>query len=126
MLLLSSWSLLALAQKREIHAAAERDELETFTTLIEKNPTLLNVIGAEKRTPLMTAVLAGSSRVVEYLLIHGADTSIPEKDGYTPIHACGFQGRVAIASLLQQHDPHFEVNPVHRDGGEQKTDTRTC
>ena len=31
------------------------------------------------------------------------DTSIPEKDGYTPMHGAGFQGRAAIAKALIAH-----------------------
>ena len=33
----------------------------------------------------------------------GADTTIPEKDGYTPMHGAGFQGRAEIAKILMDH-----------------------
>ena len=33
----------------------------------------------------------------------GADVTIPEKDGYTPMHGAGFQGRAEIAKVLIKH-----------------------
>ena len=33
----------------------------------------------------------------------GADTTVPEKDGYTPMHGAGFQGRAEIAKILLDH-----------------------
>merc|ERR1711957_607581 len=56
----------------------------------------------------------------EYLLKHGADASIGEKDGYTPYHGAGFQGRAAVAKHLLEHgldpsDRHKDGNtPLHR------------
>jgi len=38
----------------------------------------------------MNAVLKGKYKVVEYLLSVNADVTIPEKDGYTPMHGAGF------------------------------------
>merc|ERR1719348_397680 len=50
------------------------------------------------QTPLMMAVLMGKEEVVRLLLKEPAvDASIPEKDGYTPFHGAGFQGRASIA-----------------------------
>jgi len=39
----------------------------------------------------MNAVLSGKLQAVKVLLSKGADTSIGEKDGYTPMHGAGFQ-----------------------------------
>ena len=39
----------------------------------------------------MHAVLSGKLAAVKVLLSKGADTSIGEKDGYTPMHGAGFQ-----------------------------------
>ena len=38
----------------------------------------------------------------------GADTTVGEKDGYTPMHGAGFQGRPKIAQKLIDHglDPN--------------------
>lgn len=47
--------------------------------------------------------LRGNLESVKFLLAAKADTSIPEKDGYTPMHGAGFQGRAEIAKLLIAH-----------------------
>lgn len=45
----------------------------------------------------------------------GADTSIGEKDGYTPCHGAGFQGRADIMKILL--DAGLDcVNDRHQDG----------
>jgi hypothetical protein len=41
------------------------------------------------QTPLMNAVLSGKGSAVKYLLKKGADVTIAEKDGYTPMHGAG-------------------------------------
>ena len=60
------------------------------------------------------------------LLEAGVDTSVGEKDGYTPMHGAGFQGRAEIAKMLIKHglnpsDRHGDgYTPIHRAcwGGE--------
>lgn len=55
------------------------------------------------QTALMRATLHGWSGIVTYLLDQGADVNIGEKDGYTPAHGAGFQGRAKIMAILRQH-----------------------
>jgi ankyrin repeat protein len=42
-----------------------------------------------KQTALMSAALSGHVKMVHLCLKKGADTTIPEKDGYTPMHGAG-------------------------------------
>jgi ankyrin repeat protein len=44
------------------------------------------------------------------------DASIPEKDGYTPLHGAGFQGRAGIARLLLLDGRNLDPSHTHRDG----------
>jgi hypothetical protein len=79
--------------------------------------TIINTIGPNTggQTALMHAVLTGKETAVRVLLDLGADASIPEKDGYTPMHGAGFQGRASIAKMLMEDG----LNPSHvhkRDG----------
>ena len=63
------------------------------------------------------ATLMGKENVVEFLLTeysNSVDVTIPEKDGYTPMHGAGFQGRAKIAKLLIAHG--LDANPMHTDG----------
>ena len=51
----------------------------------------INIRGPGGQTPLMMSVLGGHYKLVKQLLELNADTTIPEKDGYTPMHGAGFQ-----------------------------------
>ena len=87
-------------------------------SVLDKNrASLLDFINQQDpgsgQTPLMMAVLMGREGVVEVLLAEPAvDASIPEKDGYTPLHGAGFQGRARIASMLLRD--HRKLDPNHR------------
>lgn len=75
---------------------------------------LMNTRGSGGQTALMFSVLSGKKNAVELLLKAGADVTIGEKDGYTPMHGAGFQGRAEIAALLINHG--ISVHDVHADG----------
>jgi len=85
------------------------------------------------QTPLMFSVLSGNFEAVKVLMDAGADPTIGEAQGYTPMHGAGFQGRAEIAELLihayklDPSDMHSDgFTPLHRAcwGGEQRhTDT---
>lgn len=70
------------------------------------------------QTPLMGSVLRGHTEVVRYFLDNkdlGADTSIAEKDGFTPPHGAGFQGRAEIMRMLKEI-AGLSLMEVHKDG----------
>ena len=67
------------------------------------------------QTPIMMAVLGGHVHIVKALLELNADVTIPEKDGYTPMHGAGFQGRAEIAAVLMNHGVPTH-GTVHNDG----------
>ena len=62
----------------------------------------------------MHGVLQGKAKAVQKLIALGADLTVPEKDGYTPMHGAGFQGRAKVAKLLAAAG--VDVNDVHADG----------
>jgi hypothetical protein len=71
------------------------------------------------QTAFMGAVLRGHTEVVDYLLNQsnlGVDVGIPEKDGFTPAHGAGFQGRSDILRLLWQSGRVNVDDDVHSDG----------
>eukprot|EP00041_Stephanoeca_diplocostata_P006319 m.80534 g.80534 ORF g.80534 m.80534 type:complete len:205 (+) comp16297_c0_seq1:66-680(+) len=107
----------------EVNDASPQDDL--FTAVRTNNDKMItaaldagadiNYQGAQKRTPLMSAVLEGKTQAARILIISGADITIPEKDGYTPIHGAGFQGRAAIAKMLVKRGG-ARVDDRHEDG----------
>ena len=55
------------------------------------------------QSPLMIASLRGHADLVQYLLTRSdTDPSVPEKDGYTPAHGAGFQGRAQVMKALHE------------------------
>jgi len=66
--------------------------------------------------PHLPTIPHTSTSAVFFLLSHGADTTVPEKDGYTPMHAAAFQGRAEIVKMLVKHG--LDPRPMHRDGFE--------
>jgi ankyrin repeat protein len=80
------------------------------------------------QTALMGATLRGHANVVEYLLklqndanddgrrrTTKVDATMPEKDGYTPAHGAGFQGRADIMRLLARNGINV-MDDYHVDG----------
>ena len=67
-------------------------------------------------------------KALKALLAAGADVTIGEKDGYTPLHGAGFQGRAEVAKVLIEHglnpsERHADgFTPIHRAcwGGSQR------
>ena len=106
--------LLAVAAAGDIFSAVQMDSAELLQEALDEDPSELNRRGPGGQTPLMNAVLSGKSHAVAFLLQAGADPTIPEKDGYTPPHGAGFQGRAEIARLLHAHGINIDV--AHSDG----------
>jgi ankyrin repeat protein len=67
------------------------------------------------QTPIMAATLRGNPAIVKYLLHEKADLTIGERDGYTPAHGAGFQGRAGIMKLLNEHGVDV-LGDMHTDG----------
>mmetsp|Transcript_13077 Transcript_13077/g.19281 ORF Transcript_13077/g.19281 Transcript_13077/m.19281 type:complete len:202 (-) Transcript_13077:23-628(-) len=83
---------------------------------IEANGANINIKDdASGQTPLMASVLRGRTTTVRLLLGKDADFTIGEKDGYTPAHGAGFQGRAEIMQVLHEHGVNV-IDDFHTDG----------
>lgn len=89
-----------ITRAQPVFDAVDQDRGSLIKAALAEDPSALNSIGVGGQTPLMHAVLMGKEHAVRALLAAGADTSISEKDGYTPCHGAGFQGRAAIMLQL--------------------------
>ena len=105
-LLVRAAGLLQLALVAAVNASGDlfaaieaRDVSAMKSALSSGGGADVNAVGPGGQTPLMNSVLTGCLPCVEFLLgREGVDAAIPEKDGYTPMHGAGFQGRPEIAS----------------------------
>ena len=77
---------------KDIFGVVDTDSCVKLQQLLELPHIDINVRGSGGQTPLMYATLQGKAESVKCLLEHGADPTIPEKDGYPPMHGAGFQG----------------------------------
>lgn len=107
----------------ELHDAINDKDLETTRELLdegydinEKPPEGV----LKQSTPLMYAVRSGFKEGVKLLLKRGADWTIADETGYTPIDACAFHGHFAIMKVLIDHGIPFNeyawdgFAPLHR------------
>ena len=118
-MVLSSWRSFFLALLPglafgDVFTAVKADSMEQIKAALKDDPESLDRTGPGGQSPLMHAVLSGKLQAVKYLLKKGADVSVAEKDGYTPMHGAGFQGRAEIARVLHSHG--VPVDDVHADG----------
>ena len=106
----------------EVFAAIRGGKENDVKRILEENAESLDSFinqqdPASGQTPLMMAVLMGKEEVVRMLLkLPVVDASIPEKDGYTPFHGAGFQGRASIARMLIKDSRGLDPNDRHKDG----------
>ena len=100
--------------KEDIFAAVRRDDAAAIERLVGADKSILDETGPGGQSPTMQGVLQGKAKAVEKLIALGADLTVPEKDGYTPMHGAGFQGRAKVAKLLAAAG--VDVNAVHADG----------
>ena len=122
-LLIFSVPLLVLSKPiDEVFAAIRGGKEKDVKRILEENvDSLASFINQQDpssgQTPLMMAVLMGKEEVVRLLLKEPAvDASIPEKDGYTPFHGAGFQGRASIARMLIKDSRGLDPSDRHKDG----------
>ena len=71
--------------KGDIFTAISSGNVKKVEKELQSNPNELNKIGSGGQSPLMNAVLSGKTEVVRFLLQEGADVTIGEQDGYTPM-----------------------------------------
>ena len=72
--------------------------------------------GHTGQTCLMASTLRGNVDMVMTMLEHGADVTVAEKDGYTPPHGAGFQGRPEVMRVLKEVGGIDVINSPHADG----------
>src|SRR5688572_24084179 len=86
-----------------LNGAALAGDLAEVKRLIEQDRVDVNARDARDATPLMNAALGGRTKVVRYLLDHGADvnrTGGKKSDGNSPLIEAATAGKVEIVRML--------------------------
>lgn len=98
------------------------EDLPLMESLLEEYPEYLNIkddLGTS-RSALMDAAVNGKDQAVEWLIEKGADVTIGENAGYTPLDAAAYRGSGKIIKMLLEAglDPHLRQRdgyvPMHR------------
>jgi len=101
---------------KELSEAVSKEDTRGIDMVLKKGANINSQSAKGEQTALMQAVLHGKEISVVHLLKKGADASIPEKQGYTPMHGAAFQGRAKIGKILYEHG--LDLRDVHKDGNE--------
>ena len=111
------WALLSsVVGANALHRAAQANAVGTVQQLLQAHPKWVNLVdGDSGGTPLHFAVCNGAVDVVRLLLEQGADTTVQDYAGWTPLHlVLATSNREQCARLLLQHNA--SVNTVDDTG----------
>jgi len=84
----------------EIHDAALKGNFDQVKTLITSNPGLLNIKGRSDKTPLHFAAQGGHGKIVEFLIVSGAEINCKNVAAETPLHYAAAMGRFKVVTFL--------------------------
>ena len=87
--------------REQVFECVRKGDLRTLESLIQSDPRLVNVRGPARATPLHFAAVAGETKIVKFLLDHGANPRLEDEDGFTAAARAAQEGNDAIASLLR-------------------------
>ena len=99
---------LEAAQPALIHAAGIAEDDPFGIRLLLRQRAAVNAGNALGRTALMTAALAGHSRIMEALLGSGADTDLADSRGTTALMEAARSGAVAAIHALGKRKPQMD------------------
>lgn len=105
----------------EAFEAIQADDLDRLETLLQQHPELPNARGTNSNTLLNLAGALGKVEAVRRLLARGADPSIGNNKGWTPLHQAGYRGpqdgvSLQLLPLLLAAGARVDVF-AHGDGG---------
>ncbi|XP_044024706.1 ankyrin repeat and SOCS box protein 2-like [Siniperca chuatsi] len=98
-----------------LHEAAYYGQLKCVSILIRAHPDSVNRCTLKNQTALLLAASRGNVSCVDFLLKHGADPNLANKDQETPLFAACEHANKAIADLLLRFGA--QVNRLCIQGG---------
>mmetsp|Transcript_27325 Transcript_27325/g.58710 ORF Transcript_27325/g.58710 Transcript_27325/m.58710 type:complete len:199 (-) Transcript_27325:199-795(-) len=100
----------------DLFNALKENDTDAASAALKAGANINAISPRGQQTPLMQSVLHGKTEMVQFCLENGADVTIGERDGYTPMHGAGFQGHAEIAAMLLKAG--VGLRDVHADGHE--------
>ena len=107
-LFVAAYSFLAVTNESIVEAAKYGD-LKTIKTILEKDPTMLNVKSQDGYTALHWACMRAHWDVVKYLVAKGADLNVVGGDGGTQINWAVHHDNVEIIKLLVENGAKLNI-----------------
>lgn len=92
--------------------AAENKDDPLLWTLIENDPSNVDLADVNSRTPLSFAAGVGSIFGIEALLEHGADADAQDMSGRTPLSWAAAGGHISAAKILLQNNVQSESRDI--------------
>jgi ankyrin len=99
---------------RPLHMAAKFGEVADVEAILKRDARAINSLDEMGDTPLNCAVVRENQEIAEFLLAHGADPNIPNRNGLTPLEQASSRGKetaLALAKLLLAHGA--QTNPTN-------------
>jgi ankyrin repeat protein len=81
--------------------AAAWGDIDAMTSLVGWDPRLVHAVGVNGVTPLHVAAESGKNASVTFLLEHGADPTVQDDNGSTPVNTANVEGQRATAKIIQ-------------------------
>ncbi|CAJ0579351.1 unnamed protein product, partial [Mesorhabditis spiculigera] len=94
-------------------------DIETFASIYEQDPSLVDSQDAYGYTPLMIAVMSGRTEVADFLIAKGSNLSHVDKDGHNVVHWAVVCGQLETLTLVLERgaDPAvpdlMKAHPLH-------------
>ncbi|KAM3318539.1 hypothetical protein ACQJBY_035977 [Aegilops geniculata] len=96
-----------------LHFAAGKGRLRVCRYLVEELGVDVDAVDDGGRTPLLVALIHGSTNTASYLLDHGADPGKADDKGFAPLHHAAKADRKMTELLLAKG---VSVDPVSSEG----------
>lgn len=111
----------------QLHLVCMTGHVDVVAALIRMapHPCLFNIQNDEAQTSLHLAVIYGQPKILRMLLIAGADPTVRDRHGNTPLHLACIAGDIQCVRALTVPICASEINEAHRFYGHLSSDKTT-
>ncbi len=95
-----------------LHLAVKSEELSKVKALLDKN-CLVDPLNEDKKTPLHLAALYGLEEIYNELIKRGADETIKDNNGKTPLYYASFKEITQTIKKIKMTHDNQGMTPLH-------------